>query len=33
VVLDRGEVVAEIKPRDMSVADLTEYLIGLHERR
>jgi simple sugar transport system ATP-binding protein len=32
VVLDRGEIVAEIRPRDMSVADLTEYLIGLHER-
>jgi simple sugar transport system ATP-binding protein len=32
VVLDRGEIVAEIKPREMSVADLTEYLISLHER-
>ncbi len=33
VVLDRGEIVAEIKPREMSVADLTEYLISLHEER
>ena len=33
VVLDRGEVVAEIRPSEMSVADLTEYLIGLHDRR
>jgi len=33
VVLDRGEIVAEIKPREMSVTDLTEYLISLHERR
>lgn len=32
VVLDRGEIVAEIRPREMSVADLTEYLISLHER-
>jgi simple sugar transport system ATP-binding protein len=32
VVLDRGELVAEIRPREMSVADLTEYLISLHER-
>jgi len=32
IVLDRGEVVAEIDPRQMSVAALTDYLIGLHER-
>jgi len=33
VVLDRGEIVAQIKPQDMSVADLTEFLINLqHER-
>ncbi len=32
IVLDRGEIVAEIRPRDMSVADLTEYLIGLQHR-
>jgi simple sugar transport system ATP-binding protein len=29
VVLDRGRVVAEVKPQDMTVADLTEFLIGL----
>jgi len=33
VVLDRGEVVADIRPRDMSVVDLTEFLIELQERR
>ncbi len=33
VVLDRGEIVAEIKPQDMSVADLTEYLIDLQQER
>ncbi|HYM99494.1 MAG TPA: ATP-binding cassette domain-containing protein, partial [Aestuariivirgaceae bacterium] len=29
IVLDRGRVVAEIRPQDMSVAELTEYLIEL----
>jgi simple sugar transport system ATP-binding protein len=29
VILDRGMVVAEIRPQDMSVADLTEYMISL----
>ena len=29
VVLDRGRIVANIIPRDMTVAELTEYLIGL----
>jgi simple sugar transport system ATP-binding protein len=29
IVLDRGEVVAEINPSDMSVAELTEFLIDL----
>ena len=29
VILDRGTVVSEIRPRDMSVKDLTEYLISL----
>ena len=29
VVLDRGEIVADISPRDKSVAELTEYLIDL----
>jgi simple sugar transport system ATP-binding protein len=33
VVLDRGEIVSEIRPQDMSVADLTEYLIALQQRR
>jgi simple sugar transport system ATP-binding protein len=33
VVLDRGEIVAEIKPAEMNVVDLTEYLIALQERR
>jgi len=32
IVLDRGEIVAELRPRDLSVADLTEYLIGLQHR-
>jgi simple sugar transport system ATP-binding protein len=31
VVLDRGEVVADISPRDMSVPELTEYLIALQQ--
>jgi len=33
VVLDRGEIVSEIRPQDMSVTDLTEYLIALQQRR
>jgi simple sugar transport system ATP-binding protein len=32
VVLDRGEIVSEIKPQDMTVAALTEYLIELQNR-
>ena len=31
VVLDRGRIVSEIRPQDMSVADLTDYLISLHQ--
>jgi len=31
IVLDRGAIVAEIEPRNMSVADLTEYLIQLQQ--
>ena len=32
VVLDRGAIVSEILPKDMSVMELTEYLIQLqHE--
>jgi simple sugar transport system ATP-binding protein len=33
VVLDRGEIVAEIAPREMSVAELTEYLVALQQQR
>ena len=33
VVIDRGEIVADIDPRDMSVAALTEYLIDLQQHR
>ncbi len=29
VVMDRGRIVANVIPRDMTVAELTEYLIGL----
>ena len=32
VVLDRGEIVTEIRPQDMSVPILTEYLIELQHR-
>jgi len=31
VILDRGEVVAEISPKDMTVPELTEYLIDLQQ--
>ncbi|MDA8252007.1 MAG: ATP-binding cassette domain-containing protein [Rhodospirillales bacterium] len=31
VVLDRGEIVADISPRDMTVPELTEYLIDLQQ--
>jgi len=31
VVLDRGRVVSEIRPSDMSVTALTDYLISLHQ--
>jgi simple sugar transport system ATP-binding protein len=33
VVLDRGSIVAEILPRDMSVVELTEYLIELQRKK
>jgi simple sugar transport system ATP-binding protein len=33
VVLDRGEIVADISPRDMTVPELTEYLIELQQHR
>ncbi len=33
VVLDRGRIVADLRPKDMSVAELTEFLIALqHEQ-
>ena len=32
IVLDRGRVVSEVKPKDMSVTELTEYLIDLQEK-
>jgi simple sugar transport system ATP-binding protein len=32
VVLDRGKIVSEIKPQDMSVSELTEYLIDLQHK-
>ena len=31
VILDRGRLVSEIRPQDMSVAALTDYLIDLHK--
>jgi simple sugar transport system ATP-binding protein len=31
VVLDRGRIVAEVAPKDMSVTELTEYLIALQQ--
>ena len=33
LVLDRGEIVADVKPKDMTVPELTEYLIALQEHR
>jgi simple sugar transport system ATP-binding protein len=32
VVLDRGEIVADISPKDMSVPELTEFLIDLQQK-
>jgi simple sugar transport system ATP-binding protein len=32
IVLDRGRIVAEISPKDMTVAELTEYLIALQHK-
>jgi simple sugar transport system ATP-binding protein len=31
VILDRGRIVSEVRPQDMPLAELTEYLIGLHQ--
>jgi simple sugar transport system ATP-binding protein len=33
VVLDRGEIVTEIAPKEMSVTELTEYLVDLQQKR
>ena len=33
VVLDRGEIVADVLPRDMTVPELTEFLIALQHKR
>jgi simple sugar transport system ATP-binding protein len=32
IILDRGRVVSEVSPKDMSVIELTEYLIELQNR-
>ena len=32
VILDRGAIVSEIRPRDMTVIELTEYLIALQHK-
>jgi simple sugar transport system ATP-binding protein len=32
IVVDRGRIVSELRPKDMSVADLTEYLVQLQQR-
>jgi simple sugar transport system ATP-binding protein len=32
IILDRGEIVSEISPQEMTVAALTEYLIELQQR-
>jgi simple sugar transport system ATP-binding protein len=33
VVLDRGEIVAVVQPKDMTVPELTEFLIALQHKR
>ena len=33
VVLDRGEIVADVQPKEMTVPELTEFLIDLQEHR
>ncbi len=33
LVLDRGEIVADVAPKDMTVAELTEFLINLQHNR
>jgi simple sugar transport system ATP-binding protein len=32
VILDRGAIVSEVRPQDMSVAELTDYLIALQHK-
>ena len=32
IVVDRGRIVSEVRPKDMSVADLTEYLVQLQKQ-
>ena len=32
VILDRGRIVSEVRPQDMSVVALTDYLISLHHQ-
>jgi simple sugar transport system ATP-binding protein len=32
VVMERGEIVTEMRPQDMTVAELTEYLIELQQK-
>jgi len=32
-VLDRGEIVADVRPAEMTVPELTEFLIDLQEHR
>ena len=31
VILDRGRIVSEVRPQDMPLTELTDYLIGLHQ--
>jgi simple sugar transport system ATP-binding protein len=32
IILDRGRIVSEVRPQEMSVVDLTEYLIALQQK-
>jgi simple sugar transport system ATP-binding protein len=32
VILDRGTIVSEVRPQDMSVVELTDYLISLQHK-
>ena len=33
VIVDRGRIVAQLEPRELTVAELTDYLIGLQRQR